>query len=75
MKITVVKAPGVEIEVVQEVSIHAPRDSVYFVPSDMDFITFGITIREVERQRNEWIRKYDNLYNGLKYWRDKALTK
>lgn len=30
------------------------------------------TVYETEKQMNEWIRKYDNAMNGLRYWKERA---
>jgi len=75
MKLTIVKAPGVEIELEQVTEVFCPRGYVYFMPDKMSFETFGRTIRDAEREKNEWIRRYENVLQGLKYWREKALEK
>ncbi len=51
MIITIVKAPGVVIEIKQEISIWAPKDYVYFVPTDVNFETFARTIYSIEKER------------------------
>jgi hypothetical protein len=75
VKVTIVASPENigRIEVVKEPSIYAPSDYVYFVPSEMDFLQMAKTMASLENQRDEWIRRYDNLMRGLQYWRERAL--
>lgn len=75
MKLTVVHAPDIDFEISHESSIFAPRDCVYLVPDKIDFGYFVRSMYELEKERNEWIRRYENVLTGLKYWRSKALEK
>lgn len=73
MKLTVVHAPGVDIEIVKEQSIFAPRDYVYLVPDKANFGEWARTMFSIEKEKNEWIRKYENVLSGLNYWKNKYL--
>jgi hypothetical protein len=73
MELVIIKAPNVgDIKIRQEISFLAPKDYIYFVPQGMSFETWGRTLAQAEREKNEWIRRYENMYQGLKYWREKA---
>ena len=72
-KLTLMYAPCNEIEVVHEPSIYAPNDYLYIVPDNTSGLMMARTIYQAEKEKNEWIRKYDRLLNGLNYWKNKAL--
>lgn len=75
MKVTVVTSPANfdKIEVIKVADIYCPKDYVYFVPEGQDLLHIGSTIYQAEKEKNEWIRKYDNALQGLQYWKEKAL--
>lgn len=56
-------------------SIFAPNDYIYVLPNESDFFKFGKTIYQAEKERSEWIRKYENVLQGLNYWKQRALNK
>lgn len=72
MKITVVSAPDTPVQVAIETSIYAPTGSIYLVPDNETFGTFVKTMYALEKERNEWIRRYDNAMKGLRFWESKA---
>lgn len=73
--ITIITDPSTKIEVLQETSVYAPKGYVYILPEKESLITMARSIHQAEREKNEWIRKYDNLLKGLNFWKDKALSK
>jgi len=73
VKIRVIHAPGVHVEVIVESDIYAPREYIYFVPQDMTFEKMAKTAYQTEKEMNEWIRRYDNVLRGLIYWRSKFM--
>lgn len=60
-------------EVILEPSRYCPNDKMYLVPKNESFLQFSKTLYAIEKDRSEWIRRYDNVLNGLKYWRCRAL--
>lgn len=73
MKLIIIHAPGVEIDIQKESSIYAPRDSIYLMPNQDSFEHFVKSMYQLEKEKNEWIRSYDNVLRGLRYWKSKAL--
>lgn len=73
--IQIVHAYDVKPEIKLEASAYAPSGYVYFLNKDQDFLTFARSMYTAEREKAQWIRKYENLYQGLQYWRERALTK
>lgn len=74
VKVYVIHSPNVEVEVEKQVTCYAPPNSIYFLtqPNDLNHLK---TLFSIEKEKNEWIRKYDNLLNGLRYWQARALSK
>lgn len=70
--INIIHASNCEIEIITEASIYAPKDTVYIVPEKDSFIKMAATLYATEKEKNEWIRKYDNVLKGLRYWQAKA---
>lgn len=70
--ITIIHALNLKIEVKIEPSVYAPHDILYIVPPGGDFLKMARTIYQAEKEKAEWIRKYDSLLNGLKYWRNRC---
>ena len=50
-----------------------PPNRAYLLASKETPFQYLKSVRQAELERNEWIRKYDNLKKGLEDWRDKAL--
>lgn len=73
--ITVIHSFDLELEVTKTPSAYAPSGTVYIVPENNDFLKMANTLYVVEKDRNEWIRRYENLLNGLRYWQAKAKEK
>ena len=75
-RINLIHGHGIEPIVTVHADRNCPPDYLYIFPDkeDTDFLTMARTMLAFETERNDWIRKYDNVYQGLKYWRDKALT-
>lgn len=72
--LTLVHATNVELMVKTEPTIFAPKDMLFIVPEGSSFLIMARTLYEVEKERSEWIRKYDNVLGGLSYWRERALS-
>lgn len=75
MKLIVVTAPGAKIKIEHEQSPYCPSDQAFFLPDKMSPFEWARTIAQADKDRNEWIRRYENMYQGLKYWRNRALEK
>lgn len=57
-------------------SVYAPPGNVYLMPNPPSQDAFRghlKTIYQAEKEKAEWIRKYENAINGLNYWRERAL--
>lgn len=75
MKLTLVKAPGVTLEIEQVTEVCCPSGYIYFIPDKTEFGQFARSLHQAEKEKNEWVRRYEKMYQGLKYWRGKALEK
>lgn len=60
-------------EIKMEPSAYCPKTHFYMVPDNENFLQMAKTMYQFEKERNEWIRKYDRVLKGLKYWRNQAL--
>lgn len=74
-RLTIFHALNVDPEIKFEPCAYAPNDTVYFTLDKNSPLSYMRSLYSAEKERNEWIRKYDNLLNGLNYWKDKALSK
>ena len=74
MKLVVVHAFDVRPEVELAPTAYAPPGHLYIVPQDMTFETMARTMHAAEKGRSEWIRRYENVLQGLKYWKEIALA-
>lgn len=72
--ITVVHAANIEAEIKTESTVYAPKDMVYIMPAGGSFIKMARNMYEIEKERSDWIRKYENVLQGLSYWRERALS-
>lgn len=72
--VKLIHALDVKIEVEDIPEKFAPSGYLY-VLTEGDFLEHAKTMREIEKDRNDWIRRYDNVLTGLKYWRGRALEK
>ena len=70
---TLIHAYSDEVEVKKESTAYAPNGYVYLMPDKADRFEWARTIYEADKEKNEWIRRYENAMQGLKYWREKAL--
>jgi hypothetical protein len=75
MNLYVIHSVDVDVDIRKERSVYAPRQTVYLVPDHHTFTAHLSTIYEIEKDRNNWIRSYQNILNGLNYWRSRALSK
>lgn len=74
MKIYIVRSPATpKPELIDDVSVFAPKDYVYFCTQNFDGCIADMY--KEAKEKNEWIRRYDNLKRGLEYWRARALEK
>ncbi len=74
MKITLVKCPNTNLEVIQESSVFCAKDYVYFIPENDSFVKFARNMYDAEKEKNEWIRRYEKCLQGLNYWKERALS-
>jgi hypothetical protein len=72
---TIVHSYSDQIVCRTEASVYCPDKTAYLVPPRESFINIACSMYEAEKDRSEWIRKYDNVISGLKYWRERALSK
>lgn len=72
-KFIVITAPGIDVQVDKQISIYCNRENAYIMPDQTNFELEIVNWRKFEKERNDWIRKYDNLLKGLQYWKEKAL--
>lgn len=74
-KVTLMYAPCNEIEVIHEKSIYAPNNYLYIVPDNTTGLQMARSLYYSEKEKNDWIRKYDRLLKGLNYWKARAEEK
>lgn len=72
MKITVVHAPSDTIEFVLVPHHYATKGYAHLVPSEMDFVAWAKGLADIEKEKNDWIRAYENVLKGLRYWESRA---
>ena len=74
MKVHVVHSFDTSPEFELVPSAFVPSKTVYFMtePNQVNHLK---SLYQAEKERNEWIRKYENALNGLNYWRGKAMEK
>lgn len=70
-----VYAPCNEIEVIHVQTGYAPNDYVYMVPEKESSLIWFRNLYQAEKEKNDWIRKYDRLLKGLNYWKARAEEK
>lgn len=64
-----------EVEVEVQRSAYCPKGQIYFMPDrNRPILNHLKSLYEAEKERNEWIRRYENVLNGLHYWRQLALN-
>lgn len=74
--INIIHSPKYEIDVNKIVSIFCPDGNLYIMPDQGEpFLSFIKTIYQIEKEKNEWIRKYDRVLQGLNYWKNKAMER
>lgn len=71
-KVTVVHAPNIEVCINTQVSFYAPSKAIYFLTDGDDEIYLLRSLYRAEKERSDWIRKYQNALNGLYYWKSKV---
>lgn len=69
VKVTVIKPPNVELDIVQETSIYCPKDEVFFVPDPVGFLA---SLSSYANKAEYYKNKYDNVLKGLQYWKDRS---
>lgn len=74
-RLTLVHAFSDEIEITKEPSPYAAKGYAYLVPDKANFIEIAKDRSAIEKDRNEWIRKYQNVLDGLAYWKNRALER
>ena len=63
-----------EVEV--QKSPFCPTGSVYLMTDKTrPFLEHVITTYQAEKEKSEWIRRYDNVLQGLNYWKSVAAGK
>lgn len=74
--ITVLHHPADNVTIKKEPTIYATQGYVYIMlDPNQDFLKMARMLYEAEKDTAEWIRRYQNVLNGLEYWKDKALSK
>jgi hypothetical protein len=69
--LTIIRPYSIDLEVKIEPSAYCPNENAYFIGNDL--LTHVKTIYQAEKERSEWIRKYENALQGLRYWKEKAI--
>lgn len=73
-KFIIVKSHSNEVDLEIESSAYCEPGRVYFMQDkNRPILEHLKTLYQSEKEKNEWIRRYENVLNGLKYWREKAL--
>ena len=72
-KIHIIHSFDVQPDVELVPSAYCPNKTLYFAGDPYDHIKHLRSIYSAEKERSEWIRKYENALNGLNYWKEKAL--
>lgn len=71
-KLTIVTSYADELEIVVVKDRNCPVGCVYFMPDQSKPVLEHLkSIYQAEKEMNKWIRKYDNVLNGLNYWKNK----
>jgi hypothetical protein len=70
-KLQIIHATNIELEIDVCSTVYAPKDYYYLIPKDMDAQTFFRTIYDTEKEKNEWIRKYNNLLKGINFFKNR----
>lgn len=73
VKLTLIHSYDVDLEVIKEPTPYAPGGHVYLVPDNKSPASFFRDIYKAEKEKNEWIRKYENVLKGLKYYKNLCL--
>lgn len=67
----IIHAPSDKIECEVLSDRNVPKGYAYLVPDNENFVEIARSRYEIEKDRNEWIRRYDNVLKGLRYWQAK----
>jgi hypothetical protein len=63
-----------ECEVEIQKSAYCPRGEIYLVNDKSRPILEHVRLLyQAEKEKNDWIRAYDNAIQGLNYWKAKAM--
>lgn len=71
-KFTIVHAYSDDVQIKKEASQYAAKGYCYLVPSQENIIQMARTVNQADKDRSEWIRKYENVLRGLRYWQNRA---
>lgn len=55
--------------------VYVPHGYLYIVKDHKSVAQIAKSVEQAELEKNEWIRKYDNVLHGLQYWKERALDK
>lgn len=72
-QLTLIHAYSDEVEIKTVPDRNAANGYIYLMPERDSIIQWARTVYQADKDRNEWIRRYDNLLKGLNYWKDRAL--
>lgn len=76
MVFTLIHPPNVEPILNVEKSVYCSPQHLYLMPENgPDLPTMCRSVYAAEKDRSEWIRKYQNVLDGLNYWKERALSK
>lgn len=55
-----------------EASAYCQDNMAYFMAEKDSFVQLARDMYQVEKEKAEWIRKYDHLLKGVRYWQAKC---
>lgn len=74
-KLTLIHAYSDDIEITKAPDRSAPKGYAYIIPDKANFIEIAKDRAQLEKERNEWMHRYNNLLQGVNYWKNRALEK
>lgn len=74
-KFILIHASEDKVEVEVQKSFYCEPKRCYLLSDKENIIEHARTMYQLEKEKNDWIRRYDNLIQGLNYWKQRALMK
>lgn len=50
---------------------YCPNDRAFLLAPNQTPFQYLRSVQQAEKEKNEWIRKYENVLKGLNYWQNK----